>query len=56
MLNNKSILITGGIGSFGKAFQNMYWNTMSPRRLSFIPEMSLSNLLYKMNLRIIKIR
>lgn len=33
MLNNKSILITGGTGSFGKKFIEMIFNKYNPRRV-----------------------
>lgn len=33
MLNNKSILITGGTGSFGHAFVQMTLNKYNPKRL-----------------------
>ena len=33
MLNNKSILITGGTGTFGKAFVDMIFKQYAPRRI-----------------------
>ena len=33
MLNNKTILITGGTGSFGKKFTQMVLNDFNPKKL-----------------------
>ena len=33
MFDNKTILITGGTGSFGKAFSNYLRNNYSPRKI-----------------------
>jgi FlaA1/EpsC-like NDP-sugar epimerase len=33
MLNNKSILITGGTGSFGKKFTERILNEFNPKRI-----------------------
>ena len=33
MLNDKTILITGGTGSFGKSFVRFVFNTMKPKKV-----------------------
>ena len=41
MLNGKTILITGGTGSFGKKFLEMIFERYTPKKV-IIPEMSSS--------------
>lgn len=45
MLDGKTILVTGGTGSFGNQFVNMYWKIIILKRLLYIQEMSISSLL-----------
>ena len=40
MLNNKTILITGGTGSFGKEFIKQTLKNYKPKKLLFLVEMS----------------
>ena len=42
-LNNKSILITGGTGTFGKKFVKTVLNKSSPKKLIIFLEMNLNN-------------
>ena len=42
MLNDKTILITGGTGSFGKKFLEMIFQRYQPKKSLYIPEMNLS--------------
>ena len=44
MLNDKTILITGGTGSFGKKFTKEYWNSTILKKLLYIQEMNTSNI------------
>lgn len=44
MLNDKTILITGGTGSFGKSLQKEYWNSTILKKLLYIQEMNTSNI------------
>ena len=39
MFNNKSILITGGTGSFGQKFVDLITKNINQARLSYILEM-----------------
>lgn len=52
MLNGKTILITGGTGSFGNAFTEYVLTHYDPKRLSFIPGMNLNNSIWQINLKI----
>ena len=48
MLNNKSILITGGTGSFGKQITKKILEKFNPKKLLFSQEMSSNNQKCKM--------
>ena len=43
LFDNKTILITGGTGSFGKAFLYECLLNHDPKKLSFTPETRISN-------------
>ena len=43
LLDDKTILITGGTGSFGKCFTKYVLTHYNPKRSSFIPVMSSSS-------------
>lgn len=51
MLDNKTILITGGTGSFGKCFTKYVLAHYNPRKIIITPGMSLSSLSCRMNLK-----
>lgn len=44
MLNNKTVLVTGGTGSFGHHFVEYVLKHYKPKKLLFIPEMNISSL------------
>ena len=44
MFNNKTILITGATGSFGKTFIKLLLKKYKLKKLSFLAEMRLSSL------------
>ena len=50
MFDSKTILITGGTGSFGKKYTETLLVDTSPKKSSFFPEMSLNNLKCNRNL------
>ena len=54
MLNGKTILVTGGTGSFGNAFTEYVLTNYEPKKLLFIPGMSLNNFIWQTSLRNIK--
>ena len=54
MLNNKSILITGGTGTFGKAFIKEIIKTYKIKRLLYLVEMNSNNMKWQ-NFSIIEI-
>lgn len=43
LLDNKTILITGGTGSFGRCFTEYVLTHFNPKKLSFIRAMSLNS-------------
>ena len=54
MLNGKTILVTGGTGSFGNAFTQYVLEHYEPKKSLFIPEMNLNNLIWRINLKNIR--
>lgn len=54
MLNGKTILVTGGTGSFGNEFTEYVLTHYEPKKSLFIPEMNLNNLIWQINLSNIK--
>ena len=54
MLNGKTILVTGGTGSFGNEFTEYVLTHYEPKKSLFIPEMNLNNLIWQINLNNIK--
>ncbi len=54
MLNGKTILVTGGTGSFGNAFTEYVLTHYDPKKLLYIPVMNLNNLIWQINLKSIK--
>ena len=54
MFKNKTILVTGGTGSFGKKFVNTILKNINQKRLLFLVEMNKSNFscsnLFKINI------
>ena len=54
-LNNKTILVTGGTGSFGQDFVKNVLKNQNLKKLLFFQEMNLSNLKCPKDLKIIKI-
>ena len=44
MLNNKTLLITGGTGSFGKELLEVLLNNYKLKKLLFLVEMNSNNL------------
>lgn len=55
MLNGKTILVTGGTGSFGNAFTQYVLEHYEPKKSLYIPEMNLNNLIWQINLKSIRI-
>lgn len=51
MLNGKTILVTGGTGSFGNAFTQYVLEHYEPKKSLFIPEMNLNNSIWQINLK-----
>lgn len=49
MLNGKTILVTGGTGSFGNEFTEYVLTHYEPKKSLFIPEMNLNNLIWQIN-------
>lgn len=47
MLNGKTILVTGGTGSFGNAFTQYVLDHYTPKKIIIIPAMSISSLLWR---------
>ena len=43
LLDGKTILITGGTGSFGKCFTRYVMEHSNPKKVSFIPETNLNS-------------
>ncbi len=54
MLNGKTILVTGGTGSFGNAFTQYVLEHYEPKKSLSIPEMNLNNLIWQINLKSIR--
>ena len=51
MLNGKTILVTGGTGSFGNAFTQYVLEHDEPKKIIIIPEMNLNNSIWQINLK-----
>lgn len=49
LLDDKSILITGGTGSFGKAFTKYVLDNYNPKKIIIIPAMNSNSLSCRMN-------
>ena len=56
MLRNKTILITGGTGSFGQKFTEVCIRKHKPKKLSYLAEVNLINMKCKKNFQETRLR